>query len=276
MSFRVSVVIPVYNAAGYVREAVNSCLIQPQVHEVILVEDKSPDNSLEVCRQLALENSKVKLLQHSNGENRGAGASRNLGIQSSSGEYVSFLDADDYFLPQRFNKTEQVFLSHPDADGVYDAIAYFYDGQPDSRKLFTVSRPLEPSSLFHYLLRGTYGHFSTIGVTVKRDFFDKTGFFDTSLRLHQDTEMWLRMSHFGKLYAGELTEPVAMARRHPSNRISTANYKTKLQYWEIVRSYYRNRKIGIINRFLITRKIAKLRSVESRTGYFGTLIKEIF
>ena len=80
-SFEVSVIIPVYNAASYVTKAVESALHSPQVGEIILVEDKSPDNALEVCIQLKNKYDKVKLLQHLNGENRGAGESRNLGIK---------------------------------------------------------------------------------------------------------------------------------------------------------------------------------------------------
>ena len=54
MEFKVSVIIPVYNAAPFVRQAVESALAQPETAEVVLVEDNSPDNSLEICQQLAL------------------------------------------------------------------------------------------------------------------------------------------------------------------------------------------------------------------------------
>lgn len=75
---KVSVVIPVYNAAPFVRDAVESALAQPETGEVILVEDGSLDDSLTVCRALAAENDRVKLYRHPNGENCGAGASRFL------------------------------------------------------------------------------------------------------------------------------------------------------------------------------------------------------
>ena len=98
-ALEISVIIPVYNAAAYVRQAVESALAQPEVREVLLVEDGSPDNALEVCQQLAAEHQRVILLHHPNGENRGAGASRNLGMRNAHFPIIAFLDADDYYLP---------------------------------------------------------------------------------------------------------------------------------------------------------------------------------
>src|SRR5690554_4082261 len=99
---QVSVIIPVYNAANFVTQAVESAVVLGEVGEVIVVEDGSPDNALDICRELADKYSKVKLFQHPNGENRGPGASRNLGIMNASFDFISFLDADDWYLPNRF------------------------------------------------------------------------------------------------------------------------------------------------------------------------------
>ena len=66
---KVSVVIPVYNAENFLETAVESALSQPEVAEVLLVEDKSPDNSLTVCKRLTQKYPNVRLLQHSDGKN---------------------------------------------------------------------------------------------------------------------------------------------------------------------------------------------------------------
>ena len=76
----VSVIVPVYNAEEWLTEAVSSIVNQEYVHEVILAEDGSSDNSLAVCMALAENNPKVKLVRHPDGKNHGAGASRNLGV----------------------------------------------------------------------------------------------------------------------------------------------------------------------------------------------------
>ena len=70
MTLQISVIIPVYNAAKYITQAVESALSQPETAEVLLIEDGSPDNSLEVCQDLEKKYSKVKLLRHPDGENR--------------------------------------------------------------------------------------------------------------------------------------------------------------------------------------------------------------
>ena len=127
--FQISVVIPVYNAATFVTQAVESALAQPDVREVILVEDCSPDDSLAVCQQLAREYSQVKLFQHPGAVNCGAGPSRNLGITSSTCPYLAFLDADDYYLPNRFTAARLVFAQNPDCDGVYDAVGMTCEDQ---------------------------------------------------------------------------------------------------------------------------------------------------
>jgi glycosyltransferase involved in cell wall biosynthesis len=122
VNFKVSVIVPVYNAEKYLQKAVESAEALVEVEEIILIEDKSPDNALMVCHELVSKYNKVKLYQHPDKGNHGAGASRNLGIQESSCEYISFLDADDYYLPNRFARDKEVFSNHENCDGVYSAV----------------------------------------------------------------------------------------------------------------------------------------------------------
>lgn len=267
----ISVIIPVYNAERFIQKSVESAIKLSEVGEIVLIEDNSPDNALEICENLVKKYHKVKLLRHPKGENRGASASRNLGVQHARFKYISFLDADDFFASDRFNKTIEVFSKNPDADGVYEAIGIFKD-KSKNYKLYTISKPIEPKNLFHYLLRGTYGHFSTDGLTVKRKLFDKAGFFNTELPLHQDSELWLRMAYFGNLLPGNLSSPVAFARRHENNRITNASKKSNLKFWKAVKTFFSKEKISLINKLLIDRKIARFES-NSKLGYYSSLIK---
>lgn len=235
---QVSVIIPVYNAAKYVRSAVESALAQPETAEVILIEDNSPDDSLQVCELLASEYDLVRLYRHPDGGNHGAGASRNLGIRMSRFPYIAFLDADDYFLPERFTVPRQIFAERADVDGVYEAIGTVFEseelrqqwiaggntrfaappGSPEWMDTFT--QRVEPEDLFEAYVTGRYGSFSTIGLTVRREIFDKTGLFDERLRLHQDKAMWIKMAAKARLVPGRLDTPVSMRRVHQANRLS--------------------------------------------------------
>lgn len=226
--FKVSVVIPVFNAEKYVVRAIESALLQPEVSEVVLVEDGSPDNSLAICLEQSQGNNKVKLLQHSNGVNLGAGPSRNLAIKHASEEYIAFLDADDYFLPDRFLKTKKVFEKHTNADGVYEAIGTHFetnllrDNWVKDRKnlITTVKKIIEPERLFFEQAPiGRFGYCTTDGWTVRRTVFASTGYFD-ELPLHQDTALFMKFAIAAKMYPGEIVKPVAMRGVHAGNRIT--------------------------------------------------------
>ena len=241
--FQVSVITPVYNAADMVRRAVESAVSLTEVGEVILIEDGSPDNAIDVCRELESEHKNVRLLQHPNGENRGAGASRNLGIEHAECPFVAFLDADDWYLPNRFDADREILLSDSTIDGVYNALGNHYEseelrqmwldqGRPE---ILTLSAAPTPEQLPLVLLHShptISGEFSTDTITVRREFFDLVGLFYTQLRLQQDTHLWKRMSAFGRLAAGNLTEPVSIRGVHPDNRMTKVDDHTQyLDLW---------------------------------------------
>lgn len=90
---RVSVVMPVYNAAGFLAASVGSVIEQTMADwELILVDDGSTDNSLQVCQEYALDNPRIRVVAQAN---RGPSAARNTGVIASKGEFIFFLDADD-------------------------------------------------------------------------------------------------------------------------------------------------------------------------------------
>jgi glycosyltransferase involved in cell wall biosynthesis len=225
MPLQISVIMPVYNAAGYVRAAVESALAQPEVAEVILVEDASSDDSLTVCEALAAEDERVHLYRHPDGGNHGAGASRNMAIQKSTCPYIAFLDADDYYLPGRFTVAAQLFESDPSVDGVYEAIEARFESEAAEQRwwargetalLTTVTQPVAPENLFAALIAENCGYFSGNGLVVRREVFDSTGAFST--HRHEDTAMWIKMAGVARLVPGRLQEPVAVRRMYDENR----------------------------------------------------------
>ena len=228
---QVSVITPVYNAASFVTRAVESALQQPETAEVLLIEDGSPDNALEICQKLAEKYDKVKLLRHPNGENRGAGASRNLGMRNSSFEYIAFLDADDFFLPDRFSMAKTIFQSNSDCEGVYESVGIhmeddiglqrWINAKGSVNKLTGLRRIIKPEHLGLILISGEYGSLTLDGLVLKRSVLDKSGYMVEELRLHQDTEFIIRTALVAKLLPARLNEPIAMRGVHDHNR-STA------------------------------------------------------
>ncbi|MBN2466488.1 glycosyltransferase [candidate division WOR-3 bacterium] len=242
---QISVIMPVYNAASFVAQAVESTLQQPETGEVLLVEDGSSDNSLEVCRQLADEYPKVRLLRHADGKNHGAGASRNLGMQSARFDWIAFLDADDFFLPGRFSVAQDLLRRDPAAEGVYEAAGYHVDseaglarwtkaGKPLER-LITMSRPVRPEVLWDTLMTDG-GYFHLDALVLKKSVLARSGYMAEGLRLHQDTDFIMRVAMTARLLPGGLDEPVVMVRVHDHNRITAPRsarkkYDDRMRFW---------------------------------------------
>lgn len=243
--FAVTVIIPVYNAESYLRKAVESAVNLVEVGEIILIEDQSPDNALALAVSLEQEFDKVKLFQHPDKKNHGAGASRNLGIQKASCEYIAFLDADDYYLPNRFVKDKLVFKTNYNCDGVYSAVGTHFYTQEAKIKFFekgfgyqeilTLKGEVPPQELFAVLFnrhQNVTGEFCTNGITVKKSVFKKIGYFNTALKLRQDIHLWRRLAGFCNLYPGEIVTPTAMRGIHDSNRMTKINdHKQYINIW---------------------------------------------
>ncbi|MCX2745196.1 glycosyltransferase family 2 protein [Mangrovivirga sp. M17] len=243
--FKVSVIIPVYNAEKYLEHAVKSAINQKEVGEILLIEDRSPDNALELCKSLADKYDKVKLFTHPNRENKGAGPSRNLGIEYANCEYISFLDADDWYLPGRFSNEAELF-NNSNVYGVYSCAQYYSEKKVKSLNKFArFHQPYSGINLFHKLLIPGAGSFCTNCITIRKDIFNEIQAFREDLRLHQDSELWGRLCFHYNVVPGKWEKPTAMIRVHDENRISTSNFKTKSFLANIQYEYFSNIKSSL-------------------------------
>ena len=226
---QISVIIPVYNAAPFIRKAVESALAQPETAEVLLIEDGSPDNSLEICKQLDAEYDKVRLFTHEGNANLGAGPTRNVGIENAQFDYIAFLDADDYYLPDRFRAERRIFVEIPDADGVYGAAGFHYYSELGKERydrvgysgLITLQNPVDPGELYFTIsgLRPTKGYFILDTLTLKKDIVSQLGLRFRDTEFHQDTDFIARVTIKCRLYSGQLQEPVVNIGVHDANRL---------------------------------------------------------
>jgi glycosyltransferase involved in cell wall biosynthesis len=279
----------VYNAASFVAEAVESALIQPQTGQVILVEDGSTDPSLSVCQSLASGDERVELWQHPGGVNRGVSASRNLGIAAARCEYTAFLDADDWYLPGRFAPAAKVFASDPTIDGVYDAIGTVYEdedvaewcrgrGEPE---LISLRAPVPPDRLFEALVGAEdKGFFCTDGIAVRTSLIKRVGGFDISLRMGEDTAMWVRLSAMGRLVPGSLREPVGMRRIHAGNTIYSGrgyNPKYAVQMARLLLQWARDVRLPWRRRVLLCDLLLnfRLEEIPDDACYLGRKAREL-
>ena len=209
----VSVVIPTYNRAVMVREAIESVLSQTfRDSEVIVVDDGSTDGTGEVLRRRCDE--RVRCYYQ---ENSGRSVARNRGIQESVGKYVLFLDSDDWLLPHALEVHSAYLDAHPEVDVVYSD-GYYCDAEGQEIERISLGRPpvnhdrlLETMVLTNIVI-------APHSAMVRRTALQKLGYpyFDETLHGPEDSDLWLRLTAQGARFAC-LDTLTCMYRIHDSN-----------------------------------------------------------
>ncbi len=276
MDFKVSVIIPVYNVESYLEDAIRSAVKLEEVGEVILVEDGSSDNSCEICNNWVKKHPKIKLVFHENHQNKGVSLSRNMGIEYAVFDFISFLDADDWYLDNRFSAEREIFETHPEADGVYGGTGFFYEDSKlkDQARLTTISEITAPQDLIFTLLDGKGDRFTTDAITFKKTFLLSLGGFDQKLTLGEDTDLWIRASAAGKLYSGLIGNAVAVRRVHASNSFKKINHVTNKALYEKLYKFFLNNNAIPKKAFLIIfKRYIGTRSNSISGRYFNAIFE---
>lgn len=243
MALTISVIIPVYNAAQFLEKSVESALQFDEVTEILLIEDASTDHSLSICEKLVAKNTRIKLFQHSDKGNHGAGATRNLGLEKAQSEFISFLDADDYYHPNRFD-AEKIMFRDLNIEGVFGAIGVEYlseKGKEEFQNKFkdttltTVNYPAEGEEVFKGLLGLTQRKFGTFfhlnALTIRKSVLQKYHLrFNEKLRVHQDSDFIIKLAYLCHLKSGIIDKAVAIRGVHDDNRITKIKPYSKKFY----------------------------------------------
>lgn len=181
----VSIIIPNYNHAQYIEDAIHSVLRQTYRNvETIVVDDGSRDNSRDVIG--AFGNTVRAIFQ----QNQGLSAARNTGITASRGEFIGVLDADDMYEPDFVETLVTALQSQSDADGIYCGYRFVdHVNQPLPQ---IEAREIAPEKLYWALVDGNF--LVPESMFVRKRCYDAVGLFDTSLRALEDLDMWLRIA----------------------------------------------------------------------------------
>ncbi len=213
---RVSVIIPTYNRANYICEAIDSVLSQTYTdYEIMVIDDGSTDNTKGVLQPYS---SKIKYLFQ---ENRGIAAARNYGIRNSTGEFIAMLDSDDQWLPEKLKIQVATISSNPELAFVCSG-SYVIDGDGKIIDIWKKSRKLN-SETFDNLYKKDF--VLTLTVLLRRTHFEAIDGFDDEYKVSQDYELWLRLAKRYKFYYINL--PLAKYRIHGWN-ITLTNIDEKL------------------------------------------------
>lgn len=107
---KVSIILPVYNVESYLRQCLDSIIMQTlEDIEIICVNDGSTDNSLEILQEYKNKDSRIKII---NQENRGQGVARNIALENITGDYIGFVDPDDYISPNMYKTLYETAIKH--------------------------------------------------------------------------------------------------------------------------------------------------------------------
>jgi len=206
---RVSIIIPTHNRSQLLRVAVESALAQTYPNlEIIVVDDGSTDNTARMMGHYA---GRVLYIRQANQD---VAAARNTGIRAASGEYLTFLDDDDFILPTKLERQVQLLDARPEI-GLVHCGYYHTDeaGNPIDRVTF-----LPEGDVLKELV---CGNFIWVGAPlIRRECFDQTGVFDDEIpAVGADWDMWLRIAQAGYLFAC-VQEPLGAYRMHQDSMLA--------------------------------------------------------
>lgn len=204
----VSVVIPTYNRAWVLRDAIESVLAQTfESFELIVVDDGSTDNTpalLDGYEDLvALEQT-----------NKGVSAARNRGIAHAQGKFIAFLDSDDLWLPEKLSAQVTFFQENPDALICQTQETWIRNGQ----RIYSKSRHMKQSGLF-FERSLELCLVSPSAVMIKKGLFETVGMFDEDLPACEDYDLWLRINATIPIFL--IDEPLVIKRGGHADQLSS-------------------------------------------------------
>jgi glycosyltransferase involved in cell wall biosynthesis len=205
----VSIIIPAYNNATYLTEAIQSVLDQTYPHfELIVVNDASPDHTSKVVRQF--NDPRIRYLIHE--QNRGLSAARNTGIRASRGELVALLDGDDLFHPRKLREHVDFLEKHPEIGVSYNSR---FELDHSARTIRELWRP--PLTVALRDLIFIYP-FSPSDMVLRRDWAFKVNLFDEShTYVGEDLDLYCRLAMAGCKFAS--VDRALNYRRYHSRRV---------------------------------------------------------
>lgn len=188
-----SIIIPVYNKAPYVAKAIQSVLDQTyQEFELIVVDDGSTDNSLEVIKSLSLSTFNFQL---STQVNSGVSTARNNGVAQAKYDYICFLDADDWWAPDFLKEMKNLIEKYPDA-GIYGT-SYFKVKDKKNIKANIGVETNFTDGVINYCqvyAKTLWMPLTSISVAIPKNVFEKEKGFKPQLKLGEDFDLWIRIA----------------------------------------------------------------------------------
>jgi glycosyltransferase involved in cell wall biosynthesis len=242
----VSIIIPCFNSEKWIQKAIESCLSQTHtLREIIAIDDGSTDSTLEVLKSFG------DVIRWETGPNRGGCHARNRGISISNGDWIQFLDADDYLHPTKLEKQLAIAINERNIITYCDYRVLTENGEETTRSCAT-----NWSDPFIFVLEHT--ELTTIGPLHRKKWLESVGGFRPGLRAAQEFDLHLRLAAQGFGFK-HLPEPLFTVRRQQTS--VSSNPTRTLEQWmhfipEIIDLLRKNGKLDPNRRNALARRLA--------------------
>ena len=211
---KVSVIIPTHNSSKYIKECILSVVNQTYNNlEIIIIDDKSNDNTLDIIK--SIKDKRIEIIELE--ENVYTGIARNKGIDSSTGEYICFLDSDDYILPDKIEKQVK-YMEDNNYDFTYTNFIYLKEN--DKKHYAKLPKKLD----YKHALKNTAILTSTVMLNMKK--LAKEDIYMPNLKRGQDTACWWKILKKGYI-AYNIPEYLTYYRVHSKSLSSNKNSAIK-------------------------------------------------
>ncbi|MFX1385398.1 MAG: glycosyltransferase [Promethearchaeota archaeon] len=243
----------IYNGEKYIDKAINSILNQSYADfELIIIDDDSNDNSLEISKSYAKKDKRIKIIK--NKKNIGLTKSLNKAINISRGEFIARQDVDDISLPNRLEKQLKFLENHPD---------FVFCGSDVTVKQnqYKSSKYLDFNKIKENLIINNCFTHSTI--LIRKKYLSEYGLYDEKYLYGQDYELWCRLIYRYNLKARNLSEKLVIM-DIPNSRLSQKNIKFIIQHKNYIKTkikymkYIKNPKIMLKSFFSIIKNIIEI------------------
>lgn len=224
--YKVSVIIPSYNRKDTIKRCIESILNQTKpVYEIIVVDDGSSDNTVEIIQCIKCDYLKLIKQNH-----RGAQAARNLGIVNANGNYIAFLDSDDEWLPN-FLETQIAYLNKGNEDSILYSDCYVYDEIKKKKRIWKLPEAGKDRYKFFLIHQGPMFQ----SMIMKKEKLFAIGLLDEQVTAYQEWDTVIRLAKDNTFI--HIKKTLFIYHLHKGETISKNKKKSIKGYNYIIRKY---------------------------------------
>lgn len=201
---KISVLMSSYNYAQYIEKAIDSVINQTYENwELIIVDDGSLDNSVEIIKSYEKKDSRIKLLQHNNCQNRGLKETLLLGLKNANGDWIAFLESDDFWEPANLEEKIKIIKKYPDNKLIFNKVNFVVEDKIINLNKFIktqekLSKMQFPKNMFYDF--GTDNMVLTFSCAMVNKEILLDSYFKTSIDCFLDWCLWIHLAYKNDFY----------------------------------------------------------------------------